>query len=211
MKTILKILGLCAAILTCGMVVRAQDTTNTNAQRGDLDFASKATVANNFELQAANIALAKSQDQNIKQYAQMIVDDHTTAGNELSSLVKNKNWQLSTPDNQDDTKMIDQLNNADAAKFDQLYTDMMAKSHQDAITLFKDASSGTAIADADLRKFASDKIPTFEKHLDQIKNMKPANSTTVPNASTTVPKEMPKNTPGLPSPSKGKLPKPIVK
>ena len=204
MKTILRFLGLFIAILTFSTVLHAQDTTSTNTQQGDLDFASKATVANNFELQAANIALAKSQNQSIKQYAQMIVDDHTTVGNELSSMVKNKNWQLSTPDNQNYTKMIDDLNNADPANFDRIYADMMVKSHQEAITLYKDASGGTATSDADLRKFASDKVSSFEKHLDQIKNVG-TTDTTVPAGKSN------SKIPGPSSPVKGKTPKPTLK
>ena len=204
MKIILRIVGLCIAIMTWTMVIYAQDNSQTQAQSGDIDFASKATASNNFEIQAANIALTKSQDQNVKQYAQMIVDDHTAAGNELSTLVKNKNWQLSTPDNQNYTQLIDQLNNADPANFDRNYVDLMAKSHQDAITLFKDASTGTATTDAELRKFATDKIPAFQKHLDQLKTMQPAADTTT--------KDTLKNTsPGAPSPNKSKMPKPMLK
>ncbi|PUV24288.1 DUF4142 domain-containing protein [Sphingobacterium athyrii] len=204
MKIILRIVGLCIAIMTWTMVIYAQDTSQTQAQTGDIDFASKATASNNFEIQAANIALTKSQDQNIKQYAQMIVDDHTAAGNELATLVKNKNWQLSTPDNQNYTQLIDQLNNADPANFDRTYVDLMAKSHQDAITLFKDASTGTATTDAELRKFATDKIPAFQKHLDQLKTMQPAADTTT--------KDTLKNTsPGAPSPTKLKPVRPSLK
>lgn len=204
MKIILRIVGLCIAIMTWTMVIYAQDTSQTQAQTGDIDFASKATASNNFEIQAANIALTKSQDQNIKQYAQMIVDDHTAAGNELATLVKNKNWQLSTPDNQNYTELIDQLNNADPANFDRTYVDLMAKSHQDAITLFKDASTGTATTDAELRKFATDKIPAFQKHLDQLKNMQPAENTPE--------KDTLKNTsPGAPSPTKLKPVRPSLK
>ncbi len=204
MKIVLRIIGLCIAIMAWSMVIQAQDSTQNQTQAGDIDFASKATASNNFEIQAANIALTKSQDQNIKQYAQMIVDDHTAAGNELATLVKNKNWQLSTPDNQNYNQLIDQLNNADPANFDRTYADLMATSHQDAITLFKDASTGTATTDADLRKFATDKIPAFQKHLDQIKNMQPADNNT--------PKDTLKNMgPSVPNPVKSKIPKPGLK
>ena len=202
MKTILKTLGTLLVIFTCILTVQAQDSKPAQPQPGDLDFASKATASNNFELQAASIALAKSQNPNIKQYAQMITDDHTAAGNELSTIVKNKNWQLSTSDDQNYKPMIDQLNNSDTASFDRIYTDLMVKSHQDAISLFKNASTGTAITDADLKKFATDKIPAFEKHLDQLKNMQPSD----PSIS-----DM-HITPNAPSPAvKNKAPKPTLK
>ena len=199
MKTILKTLSIFAAIVACIMVAQAQPTKPTQSQAGDLDFASKASASNNFELQAATIALAKSQDANIKQYAQMIADDHTAAGNELSTLVKNKNWQLSTMDDQKYKTMIDQLNNADPANFDRIYAEIMAKTHQEAISLFKDASTGTTVTDVDLKKFATDKIPAFEKHLNQIKNVKPAEGHA---------NNMP-TSPGIPV--KSKFPKPTLK
>lgn len=202
MKIILKTLGILLATLACIIVVQAQDSNPAQPQSGDLDFASKATASNNFELQAASIALAKSQNPTIKQYAQMITDDHTAAGNELSTIVKNKNWQLRTSDDQNYKAMIDQLNKADTANFDRVYTDLMVKSHRDAISLFKDASAGTAITDADLKKFATDKIPAFEKHLDQLKNWQPSD----PSIS-----DMP-ITPNAPSPAiKNKVPKPTLK
>jgi putative membrane protein len=200
MKIVFKIVGLCIAFIAWTVVSHAQDTTRK--QTGDLDFASKATASNNFELQAASIALAKSQDANIKQYAQMINEEHTAAGNELSTLVKSKNWQLSTSDNEKFGAMIDQLNNVDPANFDRVYADIMTKTHEEAIALFKDASTGTATTDVDLRKFAADKIPAFEKHLDQIKNIKPATGSI---------NNMPPR-PGTPSPvAKSKVPKPILK
>lgn len=198
MKTILKTLSLCLAYVLVAFQVQAQDSTAVQPQRGDLDFAAKAMASNAFEIQAANIALQKSQNETIKHYAQMMVSDHTAAGEQLTALVQQKNWELGKADDQKYEQMIQQLNDADAASFDQLYADLMAQTHTEAIELFKQAAEGNATTDNELKQFANEKIPGFQSHLDQIKTFKPTKMSTdigdsVPNPKdTTHKKPLPK-------------------
>ena len=45
----------------------------------------KAAISNLFEIQSNQLALQKSQNEQVKKFAQMMVDDHTKAGEQLKS------------------------------------------------------------------------------------------------------------------------------
>src|SRR3954447_10075822 len=49
------------------------------------DFATKAGAAGMFEIQSSQLALSKSQNADVKAFAQKMVDDHTKAADELKT------------------------------------------------------------------------------------------------------------------------------
>ena len=57
----------------------------------DQDFVTKAAQGNSAEVELGKIVAAKSKNPNVKQFAQMMVKDHTTALNELQELAQTKN------------------------------------------------------------------------------------------------------------------------
>jgi putative membrane protein len=59
-------------------------------------FVKKTTVSNLFEIQSSQLALQKSQNEQVKKFAQMMVDDHTKAGKELKSTLSTAHIDAST-------------------------------------------------------------------------------------------------------------------
>ncbi|MEO8711431.1 MAG: DUF4142 domain-containing protein [Parafilimonas sp.] len=133
----------------------------------DADWAVKVANANMTEVELSKVAQTKAASPRLKNFADMMVTDHTAAGNKLTQLAGTKNITL--PANLDDKsqKKLDDLNKKTGSDFNKEYTKDMLGDHKDAVDLFKKGSND--LKDADLKSFASTTLPTLQMHLDSIK------------------------------------------
>src|SRR5690606_9501857 len=76
----------------------------------DADFAVKAADGGLFEVQLGKIAVANASDQGVKDFGQMMVDDHGKANEELMALAKQKGIVLPTAPSEDNVEEIKKLN-----------------------------------------------------------------------------------------------------
>jgi putative membrane protein len=135
----------------------------------DADFVKVASMANQDEIDAAKAALAKTTNDDVKNFAQHMIDDHTQAGAELKSLADSKNWKASDHADVKHKMAIKQMNTLNGADFDKAYATAAVADHQDAVALFKLAADKAS--DADLKAFASKEVPTFEMHLKMAQDL----------------------------------------
>ena len=109
----LMIAGSALAFQACNHAKDAKDTadslnktkdTTTNAMNtggiavnnDDAKFATAAANGGMAEVALGNLALQKTSNQKIKDFANMMVTDHTKANNELMGIAKAKNLSLPT-------------------------------------------------------------------------------------------------------------------
>ena len=78
-----------------GQMQTAQTTQTNNIQKQD-KFWNEAAQGGMTEVELSNLALQKSQNEEVKTFAQMMVDDHTKANDELKMLAQNKSVTLPT-------------------------------------------------------------------------------------------------------------------
>jgi putative membrane protein len=131
----------------------------------DQDFVTKAAQGNSAEIELGKMVAAKTKDPSVKQFAQMMVKDHTTALNQLQELAQSKNLNLN--DNlPDDAKSLQQKLSSDTGKqFDKDYMDGMVQDHQKDVQEFTDQSQNAK--DPDVKQWASKTLPVLQKHLQQ--------------------------------------------
>jgi putative membrane protein len=129
------------------------------------DFVTQASSSNSFEIAAGNLAKTKGANPNVVAYGQHMVTDHTQAAAEMSALVSNKGLTVSTTLMAKDQTNYNQLNSLSGSAFDKQFAAIMVASHQEAVTLFQNASVDFGVPDADLRSFAAGKLPTLKTHL----------------------------------------------
>lgn len=142
-------------------------TTETVADNSSINFVEKASLANMFEIEAASIALERSQVQAVKDFAQAMHDTHTAALTELGSLATAAAVAPPIALDNDHTGKLEALRNASVEDFDDVYIDQQTEAHENALNLMKDyASNGK---DAGLQAFAMKTAPTVEAHLTQVK------------------------------------------
>lgn len=130
----------------------------------EADFAIKAAEGGLFEVQLGKIAAGRAVNQDVKEFAAMMVKDHGLANQELTALAKAKNIVLPTAlgrDNQDDLR---EFNVKAANEFDEDYIERMIEDHERTIKIFERASSQSK--DSEVKAFADKQLPIFKKHLE---------------------------------------------
>jgi putative membrane protein len=147
---------------------------------GVINFVEKASLSDMYEIESAKLALERSKVQSIKDYAQAMLDAHTTASGELKPLAAGA---LVTPPTQLDNHFmgqLDQLREASVEDFDDRYIDQQTEAHENTLSLMKDfAANGK---DASLQSFAQKMAPIVDAHLKQVKALddSPADDVTQP-------------------------------
>lgn len=164
-------LGLVAVVAVVFAV--AFGWSNTVAARSASGFVQNASIGNQFEIQSSQLALEKSQNDDIRQFAQRMIDDHTKAAQDLNSAVASaRDPDVPAPDTQLDRKhqnLLDKLNQASGSDFDKQYVKDQVKAHHEAVSLFREyANHGD---NPSLKNFASQTLPTLESHQQDIRRI----------------------------------------
>jgi len=158
------------AINTAGNAVNSvANAVNSATTPGPEAFMKDAAQGGMAEVQLGKLAEQKSKDPEIKKFGQMMVTDHTAAGNDLKALATKKNFTLPT-DIGSHKSTYDKLNGLSGADFDKAYVDEMVSDHEEDVEAFqKEADHAT---DPDVKAFAAKVLPVVKKHLDAIKAIK---------------------------------------
>jgi putative membrane protein len=146
-----------ALVIVCTIAAFA---ANSNP---DMSFAQKAAQGGMAEVKLGQMAASKGQNPKVKEFGQKMVDDHSKANNELSSIAQRKNLTLPADVSAKDKATMDRLSGLSGDAFDKAYMSDMVKDHQTDIAEFqREANSGK---DDDLKAFASKTLPTLQEHL----------------------------------------------
>lgn len=135
-------------------------------------FIKKASEANMFEIETSKVALQNASSQQVKDFAQRMVDDHTKAGDDLTATIgANKDMQadVSTSLGTMHKMKLSKLKKEEGASFDKDYVKAQVAAHDDAVKLFqKYADNGN---DPAVKAFASRTLPTLQDHKSTIDNI----------------------------------------
>jgi putative membrane protein len=137
----------------------------------DKAFVMKTARANNYEIQAAQLALSMSQNDAYKTYAQMMIDDHTKAGQDLAAAVTaaDPSVQLPTGVSASDQTKLDTLKNAKST-FDLKYRQQMIAGHAMLHSFFQDYLQG-ANNNAGIKAVIQNIQPVVTKHWNEAKKL----------------------------------------
>jgi len=93
--------------------------------RGDQDFVQELTIANMAEVELGRMAGERSANAEVKKFGQMMVDDHTAAGEKLKGIASR--YSVTAPTALDDKHrdLRDKLAKLNGADFDREYMDAM--------------------------------------------------------------------------------------
>lgn len=161
---------------TADSLNKVKDTTSNVMATGgiavessDAEFATKAAIGGMAEVEFAKIALNKTSNAQIKDFANMMVTDHGKANEELMAIAKMKNITLPGMLDEDHQKKLNDLNQKTGADFDKAYANEMVDGHKSTLDLMNnEAKDGK---DADLKSFAGKTAPIVQSHLDMIKKI----------------------------------------
>lgn len=126
------------------------------------DFVKLASQDGMTEVALGKIALMKSSNPDIKQFANRMVQDHTKANGQLSEIAKKQGIPVSKKLDAEHAAMVKMMSDKSGADFDTAYTSDMLADHKKAIALFQ--NEATDHADPDLASFAQSTLPVLRQH-----------------------------------------------
>jgi putative membrane protein len=150
-------------------VAAAREDRLPAVSTADQNFMIKATQANLSEIDAARLAMQKSDNSDVRDYAHMIQSEHTNALDNLTNLMKDTGVappRAIPPEAQGD---IDKMRELSGPDFDREFINMMVADHQKAVTMFRE-EIGTA-QNSDVKKYAEDVLPKLEMHLEKAQHL----------------------------------------
>lgn len=146
-------------------------TNNRPVRNPDVvNFVQKAIPGGTMEVEMGKMAASQGQNQRVKDFGNMLVKDHTAAGDELKGMAKANNINVPADMTPEQKSYMDMLMNKSGAAFDKAYMDMMVSDHKKDIAEYKKAS--TTLTDDTYKAFAGKTLPVLQRHLDSAQAIK---------------------------------------
>jgi putative membrane protein len=147
----------------------AQENRPLSATPAEQDFMRKTAAMNLSDIDMARLALQKSHNPDVRDFANMIQSDLTAALEDLSDLMKDKGVSQPKTASADARQDADRMAALMGPEFDREFINMMVADRQKAVEMFRD-QIGIAM-DADLKRHAEDLLPKLEMHLEKAQRL----------------------------------------
>ncbi|MDN4059730.1 DUF4142 domain-containing protein [Massilia sp. YIM B02769] len=139
-------------------------TASSKLAKADTKAINDMAMANMAEVEAGKLAQSKSQNAEVKTFAQQMIDDHGKALQEVQTLAQSKGVTLPTELDAKHKAMATKLEKMTGDAFDREYMKTGGvKAHKDTLAMLKKHEKSAK--DADVKALAGKMIPTVEQHL----------------------------------------------
>ena len=145
-----------------GVAGKTSTTELTSETRG---YVQRAAMGDLYEIEASKVALARTRSDDVKKFAQEMIDAHTRSSDELKARLARAGQIVELPimlDAEHQTK-LDDLKAASAQTFDARYAAGQKEAHDQALMLHRDYAMRGSVAD--LKAYAADIVPKIEMHV----------------------------------------------
>jgi putative membrane protein len=154
---------------TAAMATATGAATPAAADSHAAQFLTDAIQASNAEIKAGQAAVDMGSSQGVKDYGQMLIDDHTKANEQAKQLAMTMNVPVPTGTTPEADSELSMMTSMSGAGFDKDFLSAMIKDHQKAIDMFQqeaDSSDPATVTD-----FAKQTLPTLKKHLETAQSL----------------------------------------
>lgn len=138
----------------------------------DSEFMTKAASGGMLEVELGKAVAAKATTPEAKQFANMMVTDHTKANIELKALAAKKNITLPATMGEDHQEVYKDVTEKTGINMDKEYLREMVQDHEEDVKEFIEAS--VKATDPDIKAFAKKTTPVLQHHLEQAQKMQAA-------------------------------------
>lgn len=162
-----------------GMSPMDQPTTsnqdpNSPASMMDKAFVRKALEGGMAEVQLGQLALQKSNNPDVKQFAQRMVDDHTKLGEQMKPIAQQMNINPPQGLSSKDKATVARLNKLSGDAFDKAYIRDMVKDHKQDEKEFKQEAMNTS--NSSLKDVVNQGAQVIGEHLQMIEQIAQKNN-----------------------------------
>lgn len=133
------------------------------------DFLTQAAESSMAEIQLASLALTRTQNPEVRAFAQQMIADHTKASDELKPIAAKKSATMPLELNSAHKSLAGKLTKMSGAEFDREYVNAMVEDHERDVQLFQ-AQAGVG-TDQEVKEFAAKTLPTLQSHLQMVREM----------------------------------------
>ena len=146
-----------------GSVGTAGDADRREVKQDDKDFARDLVIANMAEVELGRLATERSANAGVKKFAQMMIDDHTKAGDKLKAVAAEHNVPVPTELDDKHIQLRDKLAKLKGAEFDREYAAAMVSGHEDVAGKLESRIDKTKLSESKAQeadKVAGTKVET---------------------------------------------------
>src|SRR5215467_10361074 len=181
MRSTMRVFGIFGAALfliiagcqQSGQNVQAARETNTDTgdrtkavlNDAEKNFLKKAEEVDIRQRNAGRVMLEKSQNKDVKDYAQMLVDDHSKNLRDVVALMNQKGMQQPKDLPEVKHEATDKLSSMSGPALDQEFIRIMVEDHQKDVSEFRNMAN--TAQDKDVKDYAANTLPVLEKHLQK--------------------------------------------
>jgi putative membrane protein len=149
-------------------------TSGEGAPRGVERFVNDVVAGNTAEIELSRMASERATNSEVKEFAQMMVRDHTTAGNELKQILTQHNMQVRDVMDEKHRDLSQELSRKSGSEFDHEYMAAMVDDHQHMENLLEGRANEKAnnqpLENA-VNQWAAKTLPAVKHHLEMAQQL----------------------------------------
>jgi putative membrane protein len=171
-----------AALIAMAGSPSAQDTKKESSTKKEQEAKKKSALQGSdrkmmqeiaqsdmAEVAAGKLAAGKAQSDEVKKFAQHMVDDHGKHLGDLRKMAKTKGMELPKAPAKKHQDAMKKLESASGAGFDKAFMEQMVKDHEEALKLAQNTAKNAK--DKELKADAEKTAPVIQKHLEMAKSI----------------------------------------
>jgi putative membrane protein len=152
------------------------DSTTANSMDHsmmDKAFVTKALEGGMAEVELGQLALQKSQNDDVKKFAQKMVDDHTQMGDQMKTVAVKADAKVPNGPSKKDKALLAKLQALSGPDFDKAYVKQMLKDHKQDEKDFKEEAQMATLPD--VKDAATKGYQIISMHLQMIQQIAQSN------------------------------------
>lgn len=161
-------------------------TSGDAISAGDRDFVEDMAIGGMAEVELGRMAMERGASPEVKRFGDMMVKDHSKAGNELKQVAMQHSIPMPAGLDQKHQDLKTTLSNLKGAEFDREYMKAMVDGHEDVVDRLQTRASEDRFGDdkgevkpersdnpveGALNQWAAKALPTVRHHLDEAKRI----------------------------------------
>ena len=140
----------------------------------DQSFVKKALEGGAMEVQLGQLAQQKSQSDDVKQFGEKMVQDHTQLGDQIKPIAQQLGVKEPKGPSKKDKELIAKLEALSGQQFDEAYIQAMVKDHKQDLREFKDAAQ--TAQNPNVKQAAQQGAGVISQHLQMIQQIAQAHN-----------------------------------
>jgi putative membrane protein len=153
-----------AFFLLATMATSGEDRRPTVAPFDDAAFVAWAASGGLHEVELGKLAATRAKREEVKRFAQRMVEDHGKANEDLKKAAKEAGLTVPGRPNDEHQRHIDHFKDFKGADFDKEYLGHMLEDHEKAVAEFTRA--GKEAKNPQVKEFAARTLPVLREHLE---------------------------------------------